>query len=77
MHDTTFLSVANFVFYALSNIYGFVYVNACNMNCSRKSLLYSSYPSYRDFIIMMVLIVPCYFAGAIIFLRAPTDSMPN
>ena len=72
--NTTLFSVANLMFYAITNIAGHIYVNACNMNCSRASLFHSSYPSRRDFITTLLLIVPYFLLGNIVTLKAPHDT---
>ena len=72
-YDTTVVSIANLVFYSLCNVYGFAYINASNMNCSRKSLFHSSYASYSDFITAVLLTPFTFLAGNIVCLKAPTD----
>lgn len=77
LRNTTFISVANLVFFVMLTIYGFVYVNASNMNCSRASLFHSSYPNYRDFATLILLIPVIYLGGNIVMLRSPTDTDPE
>ena len=73
MYDTAHVSIANLTFYCLLNIFGHIYVNVCNVNCSRKSVFHSSYPNCKDFVTTVALSPLCYFAGNNIGLRAPTD----
>ena len=76
-YNTRYISVANFAFYALCNIYGHVYVNVSNVNCTRANMLHSSYPNFRDFY-CTVLLTPFYFlAGNIVTLKSPSDQLSN
>ena len=73
LRNTTHISVANFVFYYIANICGTVYVNACNVNCSRPSLFHSSYLNHRSFFLTLLLTPFYFFAGFIVVLRDPHD----
>lgn len=73
LYDTTHVSLANFAFYGLMSIYGHIYVNVCNVNCSRKSVFHSSYPNRTDFMITVAQVPLSFFAGNNVALRATTD----
>ena len=72
-YDTQHISLANLAFYVTMNFYGFIYVNVSNMNCSRQSIFYSSYPTRSHFVKLMLMTPVCYFMGAMYQLKAPTD----
>ena len=65
--------MANLVFYVMMNLFGHIYVNVSNMNCSRASVFHSSYPNTSDLKTTMMLSPVIYFAGNIVAIRAPTD----
>jgi len=55
------------------NTLGFLYVNICNMNRSRKSVLFSNHESRADFV-MTICFTPIFFIlGNMINLRSPQD----
>ena len=55
LRNTTWLPLANLLYLFFAVVYGFIYVNASNMNCARDSLFHSSYPNYRDFMTLTLL----------------------
>ena len=67
--------MANYVFYSLMCIYGFIYVNVSNMNGTRKSVLHSSYANYFDFTLVIICIPFTYFLSTTNSLKAPTDRL--
>ena len=64
-YDTTYISLANYTYYSLMNIYGFIYVNLSNMNCSRKSVFHSSYSNTWDFVQTLLWTPICFLIGVI------------
>ena len=73
MYDTTHISLANFVFYTLANVSGFMYVNFSNMNNSRTRCFHSEHSEKKDFIYTLLFAPLMFFTSAMIVLRAPQD----
>lgn len=55
------------------NTLGFLYVNIANMNCSRRSLLFSSHESRADFYKTVFFSPLLFFFGNNIALRSQQD----
>ena len=55
------------------NLFGHIYVNVSNVNCSRASVFHSSYPNTSDLKITLMTAPFFFFAGNIVAIRAPTD----
>ena len=68
-HNTSYISVGIMLYYVIMNTVGFIYVNICNMNCSRESIQFSNHESKADFYKTVLASPFLFFLGNNIALR--------
>ena len=72
-YDTTYIALENLTYYIIMNTLDFIYVNICNMNYSRKSILFSNHENRKDFFKTIAFSPIFYFLGNNVAMRSPHD----